>query len=142
MTRNNSLFFSLALALPMLFALSGCEGGDGASCQLDTDCSSGLMCCKGTSALADRGTCAASCGTIDAGPRDMNVPDMPPVDAPMSDLGDQDLGISEDLGVDDMSVSIDLGEDASSAPDLGVDAGLGLDAGSLDAGAIDAGDGG
>jgi|GEM_PF-2286832 len=147
MTRNTSIFSSLALSLPLLLGLSGCGGGDGAVCQLATDCSSGLMCCKGNSDLEERGTCAATCGAIDAGPRDMNVPDLPPIDAPMSDLGDHDLGTSGDLGVEDMSLPIDLGEDASSAPDLGVDAGASLDAGrldagSVDAGAVDAGDGG
>jgi len=139
MTWNTSIFFSLALALPMLLGLSGCDAGDGAVCQLATDCSSGLMCCKGSSDLEERGTCAATCGAIDAGPRDMNVPDLPAIDAPMSDLGDHDLGTSQDLGADDMSLPIDLGEDASSAPDLGVDAGAALDAGALDAGSVDAG---
>jgi len=140
MTWNTSIFFSLALALPMLLGLSGCDAGDGAVCQLATDCSSGLMCCKGGSALLEeRGTCAATCGAIDAGPRDMNVPDLPAIDAPMSDLGDNDLGSSGDLGAEDMSLPIDLGQDASSATDLGVDAAAELDAGTLDAGSVDAG---
>ena len=142
MTRNTSIFFSLALAFPVLLGLSGCPSGDGAVCQLPTDCSSGLMCCKGSSALDDRGTCAATCGAIDAGPRDMNVPDLPAIDAPMSDLGDSDLGTSADLGIEDMSLSTDLGGDAGGERDSGIDAGLTIDAGSTDAGAVDAGDGG
>ena len=137
MTRNTSLFFSLALALPVLLGFSGCGSTNGAVCQIPTDCSSGLMCCKGGSTLPEeRGTCAATCGAIDAGPRDMNVPDLPPIDAPMRDLGDPDLGI------EDMSLPTDLGGDAGGEVDSGIDAGLTIDAGSADAGAVDAGDGG
>jgi hypothetical protein len=135
MTRIPSfLRLALLLSVPVL-TLAACEGGDGAVCQLNADCSSGLLCCKGSTSLTDRGTCAATCGAIDAGPRDMNVPDVGVSDSGGTDAGPIDAGredamMSEDLGAGvDMSMPLDLGVDLGS-----VDAGSAMDLGESDAG--------
>lgn len=136
MTRNNSLLHSLALSA--LLGLAACGGAEGAVCQIADDCSSGLMCCKGSTSITDRGTCEVTCGVIDAGPRDMSVADLGPLDLGPDDAGEVDAGVPEDLGPVDMSMPVDLGEDGGMSVDLGVD-----DAGSRpDASAADAGDGG
>jgi hypothetical protein len=46
----------LCLVAACLFG--ACKRGEGDSCQIDTDCDDGLVCCKATTAA--RGTCAAS----------------------------------------------------------------------------------
>jgi hypothetical protein len=124
MTRNPSLLTSLALFA--LLGLAACEGGESSVCQLDDDCSSGLVCCNKGPALSDRGTCETACGATDAGQRDMSVPDLGGTDLGPEDLGgadlgpedlgpvdagDADAGLSEDLGTADMSVPLDLGGD-------------------------------
>jgi hypothetical protein len=49
---HTSLFLVLSLAVCAL--LGACSQDDGDTCQLDSDCASGLVCCKGA---VDRGVC-------------------------------------------------------------------------------------
>jgi len=133
MTRNSPMprprslpaFHAWALAAFALLGLASCEGAAGAVCQLDSDCETGLLCCKGSASLTDRGVCAVSCLAVDAGPRDLGVSDAGP--------GDQGVGPEDAGDPSDLSMSVDLGEDAAApdagpidlgaSPDLGEDAG-------------------
>ncbi|MCS6797419.1 MAG: hypothetical protein NZ898_02620 [Myxococcota bacterium] len=49
-----------------------CTGAEGDSCELQSDCSDGLVCCKASVALTARGVCASRCETsgTDAGASD------------------------------------------------------------------------
>lgn len=150
--RPLSSLLAWVLSAGALLGLASCEGAAGAVCQLDGDCETGLLCCKGSASLTDRGVCAVSCLAVDAGTRDLGVGDAGVGDAGAEDLGANDAG--EPL---DLAMSVDLGADAESddagAPDAGdapVDLGAALDLGagsdlgggaaSDDAGAGDAGD--
>ncbi len=120
------------LSATALLGLASCEGASGDVCQLDGDCETGLVCCKGSASLTDRGVCAASCLAVDAGARDLGA-----ADAGADDLGADDAGEPIDL-----AMSVDLGDDAGAedagAVDSGaVDSGVGAE----DAGAADAGEG-
>jgi hypothetical protein len=143
--RSASSLLAWALSASALLGLASCEGAAGDVCQLDSDCETGLLCCKGSASLTDRGVCAVSCLGVDAGPRDLGA-----ADAGSSDLGAQDAGepldlaMSVDLGVDagpDDAGTIDAGSmpaDLGAASDLGVEP-MSDDAGSADAGEPDGG---
>lgn len=122
MTRTSSLLTSLAFV--SLLGLMACGGSEGAVCQLSTDCSAALTCCKGSTSLTDRGTCKSVCSATDAGPRDMSVTDLGSEDSGGSDLGSEDSGGS-DLGSEDLG-SPDLGAVDAGEPDGGVSEDLGI----------------
>ena len=48
----------LLCALPLAWCISACSQGEGEPCQIESDCSSGLVCCAGDST---RGVCRDSC---------------------------------------------------------------------------------
>lgn len=126
------------LLLGGLFA-SGCGAGDGGVCQLDGDCSAGLVCtCKLGGGVDARGICRATATamctvtTVDAnipdtGPRDAGsdafTPDTSADDASLVDAnadgGARDTGVDAPTATDGGS---DAGDDASTA-DANVDAG-------------------
>jgi hypothetical protein len=61
-----SLITSFSFALVVAAALSGCTKDDGGPCQVDGDCSSGLVCSRGI--RAERGTCKTpAAAAADAG---------------------------------------------------------------------------
>jgi hypothetical protein len=57
----------LALVLAVV-ALSGCLKDEGETCQVDSDCSSGLLCSIAPS--TERGVCKTAAAAADAGPAD------------------------------------------------------------------------
>ena len=114
-----------ALLAFSLLVLSACTQGEGDTCRRDEECSSGLMCCKATSAT-QRGTCEATCSETDAGQTDAGE-----LDAAMS----MDDAATETDGGDpgplDAAMSIDAStpiEDAGSETDAATDAGADTDA--------------
>jgi len=119
--------FAWLFSASALLGLASCEGAAGDVCQLDGDCETGLVCCKGSASLTDRGVCAVSCLAVDAGARDLGTADAGP-----GDLGADDA--SEPL---DLAMSVDLGADAGDLDAGPGDAGTGAD----DAGVSDAGEG-
>jgi len=79
MTSNtNRLLLGLFAVIPLVVLLSfaSCKQGEGEICQINSDCSSGLVCNAAT------GKCQEVGGpTIDAAPIDAALPDATPPDA-------------------------------------------------------------
>lgn len=125
-------------------AVAGCAQAEGEVCQLDSDCESGLVCCKPSPSVTVRGLCARTCsglgdggsGSVDAGGADAGVADAGVADAGRDDAdaatGEQDAGGSEDAGGGGpKGADADGGTsaDAGSAIDAGGEVGAGDDAG-------------
>lgn len=123
--------------------IGSCSGAEGDVCQIDEDCESGLVCCKRSTNVADRGTCQDSCDVIpteDAGQdasspdatamSDATVPDAAADDADVVDASSEDAAQEDAAGQLDSAVS-DAGADEDSGPEA--------DASALDSGALDSG---
>lgn len=78
---------SSLLLLAVGLTLSACEQGEGQPCQVESDCSSGLVCCLG--AAATRGTC----GNVEDDGCGDNEPEPTPDAASPSD--EEDSGSEE-----------------------------------------------
>lgn len=104
---------SLSLWLLTLGALAGCPYGNGAVCEINSDCAS-TFCCGASPSSGVRGVCTeiGECGIS----RDSGIPDTP--DAPSAD---EDAPEPLDTGVD---APEDSGVDAPEEDDAGLDAGL------------------
>lgn len=121
---------ALALAILALPSLVACEGADGDACQLAADCNSGLVCCKVTPSLAERGVCRAAdmcmaAPVPDSGPppadtglRDAAADANSSDDASPSDAGADGAEPPADTGLPDTAVS-DVGLPDTGAPDTG-----------------------
>ncbi|MCA9580373.1 MAG: hypothetical protein KC416_01185 [Myxococcales bacterium] len=85
---------TLSLGLMALLWLPSCDGETGDVCQVEDDCGSGLMCCKLSSALEERGTCQATCEPIatDGGGMDGSTDGGKAQDASPSSDGSTDGG--------------------------------------------------
>jgi hypothetical protein len=125
--------YRLGFLFLILFAAAGCSGGEGDVCQLESDCNDGLMCCKASRAMTERGTCETMCITPprrDAGPTPDSGPDTGTPDTGMPDTGTEDAG-DVDAGEIDADVA-DSGENDSGIHDSGTrDSGLLPDTGIL-----------
>ena len=101
-----------------LTSLTGCAQGVGDACQLNSDCETGLLCCKDSVSISEHGSCQTDVACASA-----RIPD----GGPSTDAGaSTDAGVSEDAGTStDAGASTDAGmsEDASTADDAGTDAG-------------------
>ncbi len=126
----------LSLWLLTLGALAGCPYGNGAVCEIDSDCASD-HCCGARPTSGTRGVCIESgavCGTtsFDAGVVDAGDAPSADEDAPEPiDAGPEDTGVDapEDTGVDapeEDDAGVDAGMDAGSdaGSDAGADAGV------------------
>jgi hypothetical protein len=110
---RSSLNWVLGGVLAGLLLVASCSQGGGDTCQVDGDCSSGLACCRGSAADAQRGYCAtkSACatGSVAADP-----------DSGLRDAG-ADAASFDDAGsdTDSGSLATDSGQDASSMEDSG-----------------------
>ena len=98
MKRSRSTLALLVLSLS--WSLAACSQDEGESCQLEGDCSSGLICCKGA---ADRGYCSTK-DECENAPLDSGVPD-----ASKPDANDDDSGAAQDSGPMSIDSSVDSG---------------------------------
>jgi hypothetical protein len=88
-------------AILAILAVS-CSSGEGGPCQIPSDCESGLMCCKRTTAVRDHGRCAASCPPIEEGDASTDAAASDgAADASQSDASDSATDAGNDASDDD-----------------------------------------
>lgn len=87
MKRSRSI--TTLLAVSLAWSLAACSQDEGESCQLESDCGSGLICCKGA---VDRGYCSTKDEC------ENEVPDSGRPDSGRPDSGAGDSGSGDDSG--------------------------------------------